>query len=225
MNLIHPKHQILSDINGDIILNNIEAAGRTCYKSEARISPETSHPFIRKIITLGHESVIEHESVSIRFICDRGVSHELVRHRLAAYSQESTRYCNYSGGVAFIIPPWVNIQEGVYISLSELKEIDEGSSVWFQSMLDAEKTYSKLIDQSWSPQQARSVLPNSLKTEIVMTANLREWRHIFQLRTSKNAHPQMQQLMLPLLKEFKQRIPVIFDDINITVALPSTSPS
>jgi len=153
------------------------------------------------ILKAGHESVIEHESLSVRFICDRGVSHELVRHRLASYSQESTRYCNYSGGVTFIRPCFWGENWAEY-------------RTWKIMMARAEWAYTELLGMGCSPQQARSVLPNSLKTEIVVTANLREWRHILRLRCSKAAHPQMRQLMIPLLKQLQDRIPVLFDDIE-----------
>jgi thymidylate synthase (FAD) len=151
----------------------------------------------------------------VKFIIDRGVSHELVRHRLCAFSQESTRYVNYKGGCTFIIPPWISLKEGSYDGHIPGYEIsdDQASLTWYCSMLNAEQDYIKLLDNGWSPQQARSVLPNSTKTEIVVTANFREWRHIFKLRTSKAAHPQMREIMNPLLKEVQEKIPVIFDNI------------
>ncbi|RPI82470.1 MAG: FAD-dependent thymidylate synthase [Nitrosopumilales archaeon] len=211
MILIKPSHKTLTEIDGIKILKSIEAAGRTCYKSESKITDQSAIKFVEGILKSGHESVIEHENISVRFICDRGVTHEIVRHRLAAYSQESTRYCNYKGGVTFIIPPWVDIKEGNYIRYYQ-KE-DEVTEIWSRAMEYAETCYTTLIGNGWSPQQARSVLPNSLKTEIVMTANVREWRHVLKLRTSKAAHPQMRELMIPLLKEFQEKIPILFDDI------------
>jgi thymidylate synthase (FAD) len=165
------------------------------------------------LIEKGHESVIEHFSISVRFIVDRGVSHELVRHRLCLFSQESTRYCNYKGGVTFIIPPWVNIEPGEYKFDSELKIKSLSSIRWAQALWDAEDSYLRLLTDGWTPQQARSVLPNSLKTEIVCTANIREWRHILKLRTSPAAHPQFLEIAKPLLQEFKNKIPVLFDDL------------
>ena len=205
MRLIKPSHEIL--FVSPKPLEMIEAAGRTCYKSGDKIDRGTAEKFVRKIIKRGHLSVIEHAYMSVRFICDRGVTHEIVRHRLCAYSQESTRYCNYKGGVTFVIPPWVDIKEGEYT-------VGGITGIWGISMSFAEEWYISLLNLGWSPQQARSVLPNSLKTEIVMTANLREWIHIFKLRTSRTAHPQMRELMIPLLKEVKTIIPVIFDDIK-----------
>jgi thymidylate synthase (FAD) len=165
------------------------------------------------VVKRGHHSVIEHAFMSVRFICDRGVTHELVRHRLAAYSQESTRYCNYKGGVTFVIPPWINLPNGKYSKSEQFKESYQ-AAIWLKTLAVAEAAYEDLLEYDWSPQQARSVLPNSLKTEIVMTANLREWMHVFKLRTSKAAHPQIRELMFPLLEEVKILVPIIFDNIK-----------
>lgn len=220
MILVKPSHEIM-EIMGHTDwgthctgpLRLIEHAGRTCYKSEDRIANDSSLKFVQKINKLGHESVLEHSAMTVRFICDRGVSHELVRHRLCSFSQESTRYCNHKGGVTFIIPPWVHIKEGNY-SKGDLAISEEANLIWLSTMYNTERNYIDLLAQGWSPQQARSVLPNSLKTEIVVTANFREWKHIFTLRCSKAAHPQMRELMLSLLEECKQLIPVIFDNIE-----------
>lgn len=197
-------------IDGNEILNRIERAGRTCYKSEDKISPSSSAKFVENIIRIGHESVIEHEKITVRIICDRGVSHEIVRHRIASYSQESTRYCNYSNNkfghqIAVIEPFFWN----------KNNEADKRKyKIWEKAMLATEKAYLELIDAGATPQEARSVLPNSLKTEIVVTMNIREWRHFFKLRTSKAAHPQMREIACPLLDSFKKHIPIIFDDIE-----------
>ena len=214
MILVKPSHEIL--FISPKPLETIEAAGRTCYKSENKITEGSAEKFVKMIIKQGHLSVIEHAYMSVRFICDRGVTHEIVRHRLAAYSQESTRYCNYKEGVAFIIPSWTGglLTEGEfsaqnYLGLLNLPKV----RTWGRAMLEAERTYKVLLEEGWSPQQARSILPNSLKTEIVMTCNLREWMHVFKLRTSKAAHPQMRELMIPLLEEVKTLVPVIFDDL------------
>ncbi|MCK4498962.1 FAD-dependent thymidylate synthase [Candidatus Babeliales bacterium] len=211
MKLIKPSYEIL--FISPKPLETIEAAGRTCYKSEDKITEGSAEKFVKMIIKRGHLSVIEHAYMSVRFICDRGVTHEIIRHRLAAYSQESTRYCNYKGGVTFIIPPWINLKEGDY-PISAISTEDWTTNRWFGAMYEAEFAYASLVGGGWSPQQARSVLPNSLKTEIVMTCNLREWMHVFKLRTSKAAHPQMRELMIPLLIEMKTLVPVIFDDIK-----------
>jgi len=224
MILVKPSYEVLTVIDGKGILERIESAGRTCYKSEEKISINTAEKFVAGILKRGHESVIEHENISVRIICDRGVTHEIVRHRLCAYSQESTRYCNYKGGVTFVIPPWVNLPEGeisdgtIETRTELLKAIswkDESTEgLWLKAMDWAECTYIKLLENNWSPQQARSVLPNSLKTEIVMTANIREWRHILRLRTSQAAHPQMRETMVPILTEFQAKIPILFNDIE-----------
>jgi len=221
MILVKPSFEIMEIMGvygdkgiGRNALQLIEKVGRTCYKSEDKITEDSMIKFSRDILSRGHESVIEHSAMTVKFICDRGVTHELVRHRLCAFSQESTRYCNYKGGVTFIIPPWLLIEWDKEAQFYRNKgEID--ASVWLMFMIKAEESYIQLLNDGWSPQQARSVLPNSLKTEIVVTANFREWRHIFKLRTSKAAHPQMQEIMVPLLAKCKKLIPVIFDDIEV----------
>jgi thymidylate synthase (FAD) len=184
------------------MLQRIEKAGRTCYKSEDLITDESAKKFVRMIIRRGHHSVLEHESVSVRIICDRGVTHEIVRHRLASYSQESTRYCNYGqekhgGGIKVIAPPGLGNSLGI----------------WREAVAVAERAYLELLENH-PPEIARSVLPNSLKTEIVMTCNLREWRHFFSLRTASAAHPQMRQIARPMLEAFRILIPIIFDDVG-----------
>ena len=199
MKIINASYKIETPIDGAEILKRIEKAGRTCYKSEDRITAESAEAFVRMLIERGHESVLEHESLTVRFICDRGISHEIVRHRLASYSQESQRYVRYNGDIEFINPRMSNAK--AYEAWQELCE-------------RAEETYKELLSYGVQPEQARSVLPNSTKTEIVMTANLREWRHFLKLRTAKAAHPQMRELTVPLLKELQERIPVVFDDIQ-----------
>lgn len=207
MKAIEPSFVIEDLIDGIEILKKIEKAGRVCYKSEAKITDESAIKFVKNIIKSGHESVIEHEKITVRLICDRGVSHEIVRHRIASYSQESTRYCNYyadkfGNELTFIKPYFWQEEPEKYI-------------IWRESMEYAEKTYIKLIALGAKPQEARSVLPNSLKTEIVVTMNLREWRHFFKLRAANAAHPQMRQIAIPLLREFQKLIPVIFDDLIV----------
>lgn len=188
-------------------LEMIEMAGRTCYKSEDQITKESAEKFVRMILKRGHESVIEHMSASVRFVTNRGVTHELVRHRLCAFSQESTRYVNYGGDdIEFILPVWAPDPDDV----QDFHPIE----IWQDAMIEAEKNYKDLLEHGWRPEQAREVLPNSLKTEIVTTANLREWRHIFRLRTSNAAHPQMRALMRSCLAGFQEAVPVLFDDIK-----------
>ena len=205
MRTIQAHFIIQSQVDGDYILKQIELAGRTAYKSEDKITPDSAKDFVKMIRGRGHLSVFEHQFVTVRVICDRGVSHEIVRHRLAAYTQESTRYCNYTKGKfgreLTVIEPCFWTQD------------DEKYQVWKQTIEQIEAGYNKLIELGATPQEARTVLPNSLKTEIVMTMNLREWRHFFTLRTSKAAHPQMSEVAIPLLKEFQKLIPVVFDDL------------
>ena len=206
MKIIEPSVEILTLIDGEAILKMLEAVGRTCYKSEDKIQEGSAEKFIAGIVKRGHEAVIEHYNITVKFICDRGVTHEIVRHRLASYCQESTRYCNYSsdkfGTEITVIKPCF------------LEEGTEGFRMWAGLCSLAEAYYFDLLNWGCTPQEARSVLPNSLKTELVMTANIREFRHFFKLRCSKAAHPQMREVALMLLKEFKERIPVLFDDID-----------
>lgn len=206
MKIIKPSIELIDRINGKEILEKIERIGRVCYKSEDSITDGSAECFVKNLIQRGHESVLEHVSVTVKVICDRGVSHEIVRHRIASYTQESTRYCNYSKGkfdgeIAVIEPCFW--KEGTYPYNS-----------WKMAMEIAEKTYLSLLESGATPEEARSVLPNSLKTEIVVTMNLREWRHFLKLRTAKEAHPQMREIAGMILLEFKDGISVIFDDIN-----------
>jgi thymidylate synthase (FAD) len=207
MKIIKPYFIIESEIDGEKILKRIEKAGRTAYKSEDKITDKSAIKFVSMINSRGHYSVIEHENITVRIICDRGISHEIVRHRLASYTQESTRYCNYTKG-----------KFGSEITVIEpcfWQQDNEKYLIWKKIIESIEKAYNELIKLGSTPQEARSILPNSLKTEIVMTMNLREWKHFFTLRTSEAAHPQMTEIAIPLLKEFKKLIPVIFDDIRI----------
>lgn len=205
MKVINASYEIMGSIDPSSILSNIERFGRVCYKSEARITDDSASAFVSRIIKSGHESVIEHEKITVKFICDRGVSHEIVRHRIASYSQESTRYCNYANDkfgkeLTFIKP--VYWEEGT-------REYD----LWLETMKQLEHCYIELISMNVPPEQARAILPNSLKTEIVVTMNLREWRHFLKLRTSNKAHPQMREITRPLLMHLKSILPSVFDDI------------
>lgn len=204
MKIIKAGYEILDNLNGGEILKKIELCGRVCYKSEERMTPDSAVRFVETIIKRGHESVLEHVSFTVRFIVDRGVSHELVRHRIASFSQESTRYCNYGNDdeITVIEPLFWDTASPEY-------------ELWRTSCLVAEDTYITLLAHEKSPEKARSVLPNSLKTEVIMTANLREWRHFFKLRTAGAAHPQMREVTIPLLKELQSRIPIVFNDILI----------
>lgn len=205
MKIIEPSFEILP-VNGEEILKNIEKAGRTCYKSEDKITADSARKFVAGIVKSGHESVIEHEKITARIICDRGVTHEIVRHRIASYSQESTRYCNYAkdkfgNSLTFIRPFY-------------WKDDPVKMDIWEDTMRHIEDTYMNLINRGATPQEARAILPNSLKTEIVVTMNLREWRHFFKQRTSPTAHPQMREVAIPMLEYFKKTVPVVFDDIH-----------
>ena len=196
MQAIKPYTQIYKDFDGQKMLQKIEAAARTCYKSEGKIQEGSAAKLVAGLIKSGHEAMLEHASVTVKFVVDRGISHELVRHRLASFAQESTRYCNYSkddfgSEITFIIPDYLEYKS-------------EGWNIWKESMKQAEDAYFKMLDFGLSPQQARAVLPNSLKTEVVMTANLREWRHFFKLRalgTTGKPHPQMLEVAVPLLED------------------------
>ena len=242
MKLIKPYYEIITPINGEQILKQIEFAARTCYKSEGKIEYETKEVVIEntqhgsttiedytaksarvlilKLMQRNHEAMLEFGgNITVKFVCDRGISHELVRHRLVSFAQESTRYCDYGNQehIVFIIPNWINDEQIELVQRmneNNYTQIYETTKAWYTLILESEQAYNFLIKQDWSPQQARSVLPNSLKTEINMSANIREWRHILKLRTSDAAHPQMQELMRPLLDELKTKIPILFDDIN-----------
>jgi thymidylate synthase (FAD) len=195
-------------------LEVIEEAGRTCYKSESCITDTSAEIFVKKILKNGHLAVVEHASMSYRVICDRGVSHEIVRHRLFSYCQESTRYCDYAGGVTFIIPPWCTFKEDTYLlkDTTLIANHEDPEKVWLFSMFNAEQDYQRLRRANQTPQQARSVLPNSLKTEIVITGNLREWMHFFKLRCAESAHPQMREVANLIREDARKRILVIFDE-------------
>ena len=196
----------------------IEKIGRVCYQSSDRsdFSELSSSNFVKRLIFKDHLSVLEHASATVRFVVDRGVSHEIVRHRIASYSQESTRYCKYNGHVVFVIPSWASeIKAGIYTyySVDYANALPADQRTWFTAMLNAEADYSKLISHNISPQNARSVLPNSLKTELIMTANMREWRHFFKLRTDPAAHPDMRAVAGPALRALHYRAPEIFADL------------
>lgn len=208
MRIIKPYTEFIGNIDPIDDMIKIEQIGRVCYKSENKIGEQSYEYFIKKLIKNGHEAMLEHGSISVKFVCDRGVSHELVRHRFASFAQESTRYCNYAGDkfgkdLTFIKPCF-------------FQDTSEKYGSWAAVMQYAELYYIDLIEQGASPQEARSVLPNSIKTEVIMTANFREWRHFFKLRaigTTGKPHPQMKELTVPLLRRFCDLYPPIFDDL------------
>ena len=205
MNVIKPSVTLINPPLYSQLLNTVELAGRVCYKSEHKITYGSAEEFVRKVIKRGHEAVIEHGSVTIKFVCDRGISHEIVRHRLASYCQESTRYCNYN-----------NDQFGSEITVVMpcfTKQGYQPYEIWYNACLAAEKAYFDLLDIGWTAQEARSVLPNSLKTEVVMTANIREWRHFIKLRTGAKAHPQMREVAEKVKELLKKNYPAFFEDL------------
>lgn len=208
MKIIKPSHCIESTTTEMCFAEKrIVDAARTCYKSEGLSNYTDDMKLIKRLISSKHDAMLEHFNLTVRFICDRGVSHELVRHRLASFAQESTRYNNYSkdkfdNQLTFIVPSFWEEDSLQY-------------EAWKKAMEVSEHYYMFLINQGSTPQEARSVLPNSLKTEIVVTTNIREWRHILKLRTAKAAHPQIRELMIPLLLELQLYMPILFEDIEL----------
>lgn len=198
--VVIPQSEIKKDV-----LKKIERYARICYKSEDKLGDQVNENFLAGIIKHGHESVIEHEKITLMFITDRGITHEIVRHRLGSYSQESTRYCNYAndkfGNEITVIEPFY------------YRDRPEEYEIWKKACEEAQKNYFALLQAGSRPQEARSVLPNSLKTEIAVTYNLREWRHFLKLRCGKGAHPQIKEIAIPLLLFFKEILPTIFADI------------
>ena len=241
MKLIKPKVEILDKIDGDAIINRIATVARTCYKSEDLSTPEKDLALVKRLIKSKHEAMIEFYDITIKFTCDRITSQSIVRHRLALFAQESTRYCNYSkdkfgNELTFIIPSWLDLPEGKYlywgcnwVNKENKDEIivknrnDDGTytydkdtvdkDIFLNALNDCERAYLEFIDNKSKPEQARMVLPMSIKTELNMKANLREWRHFLKLRCSTAAHPDIRILALDLLKQLHEQIPVIFDDL------------
>lgn len=216
MQIIKAGYEIIDPLNGEEILRKLERVARVCYKSEDKITEGSAEKMVRALIKSNHTAMLEHFSFTVKFICDRGVSHEIVRHRVASYAQESTRYCNYGskGGEITVIEP-------CYLRMDEADlNVDNWSErygAWLSACEEAEKSYLRMLADGATPQEARAVLPTSLKTEIVMSANLREWRHFFSLRaygSTGKPHPQMLEVAVPLLKELKELIPVVFDDLE-----------
>ena len=194
MKIVSQSFEILDKIDGEAIIKKIEMCGRICYQSNPNDDIEITKKFVKNLIDRKHESVLEHVSISIKLITDRAIANEITRHRICSISQLSTRY----------------------VKFKELEVIDHGmlnNTDWHRNMLNCEQDYLKLIEDGYPPEMARDVLPLCTKTELAMTANLREWRHIFELRTSPYAHPQMRELMIPLLMEFNKQIPIVFEDI------------
>lgn len=208
MRVINAGYEIISELNGEEILKHIERCARVCYKSEDRITDGSAEKMVAALIRSGHEAMLEHYSFTVKFICDRGIANELVRHRIASFAQESSRYCCYAKDKFG--------KELTFINPCFWEPDSDNYARWFHEMDEAEKTYLAMIEDGATPEQARDILPMSIKTEIVMTANLREFRHFFKLRaegTTGKPHPQMLEITIPFLNELKQKIPVVFDDI------------
>lgn len=204
MKIVNQGIEVLTKTPYEDAVRLVEEAGRTCYKSDSKGTVEGAEKFVRGIIKRGHESVIEHFTITVKVITDRGTTHQIVRHRLASYSQESTRYCNYSkdkfGNEITVIKP----------------NFDEDSlnyKNWKSCCEDSEIAYLHLLGDGATPEQARAVLPTCLKTELVMTMNAREWRHFLKMRLDKAAQKEIRDLAQMILDQFKEKYPVFFEDM------------
>jgi thymidylate synthase (FAD) len=212
--IVEPSVELLAISTGPAQL--IELAGRTCYKSEDKITDDSASAFVAMVAKRGHESVIEHASATFRIVTDRGITHEIVRHRIASYSQESTRYCNYGkdkfGNEISVIVP------GQSEPLTP-----EQYLVWERVMEAAEVGYFELLELRCKPQIARSVLPTCLKAEIVMTANFREWCHFLTLRMAAAAHPDMRPIALAVWLELVEHCEPVFGRFaDLAASVPAT---
>ncbi len=206
VNIVAPHVEIMTPLDGEAILKHLELCARNCYKSEDKITPDSARTMVKKLLELGHEAMIEHYSLTAKLTCDIGVYKDLTRHRLASFAIESTRYCNYSKG-----------KFGNELSVIKPCHIKENTSeydLWLKTMQTIEQNYNQMAALGCRPDQLRMLLPHSTKADVIMTANLREWRHIFKLRCAPAAHPTVQEVMDMLLEKLKAEIPVVFDDIN-----------
>lgn len=200
MKIVEQSFEILTPIDRDYIYSTIEKAARTCYKSEDKIKEGSAEKLIKALVTHGHEAMLEHAYISVKLITDRAIANEIVRHRLCSFAQESTRYVNYKDGIEVIKPPTLT---------------NEQEEFWRDAVACAESQYKHLIEHGVKPEIARAVLPLCTKTEIVVTADLREWKHIFNLRVigiTGMPHPQIRELLAPVLEEFAENLPIIFED-------------
>lgn len=234
MKFIEPSFEILSkDFTREKVLTTIECAARTCYKSEDKICEGSAVKLLNNLIKRGHEAMIEHApNLSVRVITCRGVTHEIVRHRLFSFAQESTRYVTYGQNgepMLFIIPCWIQDKDREILMEHEWNwdmwndgrvgipnSLSITNSAFVGQLVSAEETYGLLLKEGWKPQQAREILPNAVKTEIVITGNIREWRNFFKLRTDSAAHPQMREIMIPLLLKLNEEIPELWEDIVVS---------
>lgn len=214
MKLIKPSYEILTPIDSVEAYKTVETAARTCYKSEARITVGSSEKLCKKLVESGHLAMIEFApDITVRFISNRAFTHEMVRHRHCSFAQESQRYVKYENkDMEFILPHWLDFD--CMGDEDKLEEIASSKRNFIKSCEKAEEDYAKLRERGYLAQDARDVLPNAVKTEICVKANIREWRHIFELRTAKAAHPEMRRLMCPLLDELKEELPIFFEDIE-----------
>ena len=202
MNLIEPSAEILTDIDNIKALKQIEQAARNCYRSEDRITEdgESARKIVKMLMSKHHNAMLEFVDITVRLVCDIGVYKDLTRHRHCSFAIESTRYCNYKDGIHFIKP-------------CNIPEKTSAYAIWFDTMMVIDKAYQEMVQAGAKPDQLRMLLPHSTAASVVMKANVREWRHIFELRTSTAAHPSVQQVMNMLLKEFKQKLPDLFGDL------------
>jgi len=216
MNIIQPSVEFITPLDRDVILERIEKTGRLCYKSEDKITSDSASKFVEMLIKRRHEAMIEHVSVTIKFVTNRGVSHEMVRHRLASYAQESTRYVNYSkdkNGSGINV---LDIATGFNYDLGDNKDALK-YCIWLEAMESAEESYLALIKAGAKAEEARGVLPISTKTEITMTANLREWRHFIRMRAARTAHPEIRMGAIEVFDTFMTYLPEVFQDLEDTV--------
>jgi len=197
-------------------LKHIEKVARLCYKTEDRITDNSYEKLIRHLVKNGHLAMLEHASVAVKFIANRAFTHELVRHRVASFAQESQRYVGYGDCIEFIIPPWAS--NAILIENEEqdldgfmIRDLACPEHSWIRSMVNSAKYYRDLLNWGWKPEQARTVLPNAAKTEIWINTNLREWMHVKGLRDHHTASPEMRELMNPLFQDFAYNIPIVFD--------------
>lgn len=229
--VVEPSFEILAMPSNALEL--LERAGRTCYKSEDRITEESAKRFVKMLRDSGHESVLEHASATVKIICSRSCSHQLVRHRIASFSQESQRYVNYNKkGFQVICPSKIGIPAGEYYfngfcPIDKVRFYTDASlqtkeiplvglqGIWLKNRIENYWEYLFWLDRGIPPEDARECLPNATKTEVVTTMNLRMWRHVFQERAlNPKAQWQIREIMLGILKEFQTRIPVVFDDLS-----------
>lgn len=204
--IVEPSYEVWTPLDGDYILKFIEKCARNCYKSEGAIEQGSAQRMVRKLIDLGHTAMLEHYNITVKITCDLGVYKDITRHRHVSYAIESTRYCNYYkdkfGSELTIVRPF------------HIEPESEMYNAWYKGVCEIEKQYMEMCKLGAKADQARMLLPHSVKADVVMTANIREWRHIFNLRTAPAAHPSVQQIMKQVLAEFRKNIPVLFDDVG-----------